>query len=146
MGSESSLLFTAMRQIKFRCVKDGNIFHNEQIMNDSPIGKAFIKVVFNKCEMIETPLDDFEKSLIWEEYTGLCDKKGVEIYEGDVVRVWGGVEHQGCFEYDKNCVIRLERGAFVARSKGCIGYLFCNIEEHEIEIIGNIHHHKHLLT
>lgn len=67
------------------------------------------------------------------EYTGLKDKNGKEIYEGDILPN----SHQ------KNCVVIFENGGFIAKGKG-----FYIVPQHfqECEVIGNIYENPELLS
>lgn len=64
-----------------------------------------------------------------EQFTGLCDKNGKEIYEGDIV-CFGDTKYPHIVVYEKT--------AF--RLKNDIGVGWCPIGElEEMEVIGNIH-------
>jgi hypothetical protein len=69
------------------------------------------------------------------QFTGLTDKNGKKIFEGDVIRVGGDVYF--CYWDDGNC----EFGIRNKKESMGIAYVFCPC----LEVIGNIHDNPELL-
>lgn len=72
-----------------------------------------------------------------QQYTGLKDCKGVEIYEGDIIRLIG-IDISG----SRTTEVIFTSGSF--REK-YMGYALEIYKTHEIEVIGNIYENPELL-
>lgn len=78
--------------------------------------------------------------VVLEQCTGLKDKNGRLIYEGDIVNILCEIEEQGVIEWaleEAQFVIRAEQAGFVAD--------FDNYSSIDLEVIGNIHENPELL-
>lgn len=96
---------------------------------------------FEKQEYCNKGFDEVELM----QYTGLKDKNGVKIFEGDIVRLYKEKEDEYNIWYertDKLKVINFESGCF---RFGCIEFDRYHRGKYELEVIGNIYETPELL-
>lgn len=74
-------------------------------------------------------------SYVLQEYTGLKDKHGKEIYEGDIVKR----------RFDKVSVVYFEKGSFLLEPMLIGETDLLGDENKDCEVIGNIYENKNLL-
>jgi uncharacterized phage protein (TIGR01671 family) len=137
-----------MREIKFRAWhRKRKEWHYYDLHGLA--GMAYPQIVGS--EQIKVSMLDYQN---WCEYTGLHDKQGKEIYEGDVVTGiapihWGGratVKWLGSgFRYDfrhKDNPSQMHMSIDITQERH-VAYS-CRILENDIEIIGNIYENPDL--
>ena len=116
-----------MREHKFKCwdVDEKEWLFEGNTMSLEYSGKC-------NCFMFDNDNIDIPKNAIWVAFTGLLDKNGKEIYEGDKV-VW---QHPNSLGKSENIVeFDVEQGCYMLGNN----YLY---EHDEIEVIGNIYEDK----
>lgn len=114
---------------------------------DNGMGRVYSSAVDYLEEFDQWRIYDFDEEE-WmycsepQQFTGLHDKNGVEIYEGDVL----DIENEG-YPFVKNWkgIVKFIDGSYLIENfEGTDGeYLFD--ETREVKVIGNIHEHPHLL-
>ena len=86
----------------------------------------------------DTPNVEIEKTnnFIIMQYTGLKDKNGTKVFEGDFIKTKHG---------NLKVIYSEDIAAFEAVSKSGSRSLYGYQKEKDIEVVGNIHEHSHLL-
>ena len=122
-----------MKELKFRVWDNG---HNEFIRPDYGL-IGFCYPLDGRISVLTTNGDPMEDCVI-EQYTGLKDNNGKEIYEGDIVEFGlSGRPERGYVAYAD------EYASFEVYSKR--DFIFGALFGHTGDVIGNIHENDNLL-
>ena len=127
-----------MREIKFRAWIKDMMWYPDKLSPFHKIAAPYIlKLDPQSIDDKWSIMDEIGFTLM--QYTGLKDKNGVEIYEGDVVKEiisFPSLYREELYE------IKYEDSSFDCRCKGGGKY---SIKYKELEVIGNIYENKELL-
>ena len=117
-----------MRSLKFRVYSYGD----KEYRTDCGLTKLFTSVSGSPAIVYNDEGDRFDI----EQFTGLSDRNGKEVYEGDVVKVIGyGLYEVFWRKWDSGFILR-PIDPSVAESKVL---MLCEDWEDDYEVIGNIH-------
>lgn len=94
-----------------------------------------IAIVINPLEFISS------KYVELMQYTGLKDKNGAEIYEGDIANI--SIDDGLIYVNEALATIEFDRGCF--ECKELDGVTYCLSEVQEIQVIGNVFENPELL-
>ena len=135
-----------MRDIKFRAWDESKkIMHFDvEFIRSGTEGNDWIIFKSDKQTLQDEKVLDnpyFQLQIKLMQYTGLKDKNGVEIYEGDIVKEPYYVdEHNGFLLLE----VMFDKGAFLGKVINKKGFGLQVLTMYK-EVIGNIYEHPHLL-
>ena len=127
-----------MREIKFRAW----LKEERKMVNVETLFIGINRLCFGNSKTEDLFFRDFEEVELMQ-YTGLKDKNGKEIYDGDIVLVESG----GTSTWYKT-VIKFKEGAFIASLIDGEDYIYIfnrGFDSNDFEILGNVYENKNLL-
>ncbi len=128
------------REIKFRAWDGKKMFHEVTIYND-----RFIDCACAHDDVFYQWHDPSEQVAIMQ-FTGLKDKNGKEIYEGDRVKRRVVIFENNEGFIDINCDVKWNGWCYALLVADKQMWGLDPITAKECEIIGNIHEHPHLVN
>ena len=130
-----------MREIKFRVLIDNKIYYQDKY---NAYGDNLSSIDICKETITITSFYNYEDVYRFEyeevklmQYTGVKDKNGKEIYEGDIVIL-------NDTEEENRCVVKYKYGSYILVD-GDLRENLSNVEDKFLEVVGNIYENKNLL-
>jgi len=133
-----------MREIKFRAWDKGfqGEKGNKMITHDFlPMQGKNNKIAFNKGDNNFKEVRDYDRYVVMQ-YTGLKDKNGKGVYEGDIVSWWGGKMVNGTGK-NKECREEVIYDSELTRFKSKKTGIALALDS--FEVIGNIYENPELM-
>lgn len=130
-----------MREIKFRVFIDYKIFYQDKY---DEYGDNLTSIDICKKTITITGFHNYENVYRFEDekvklmqYTGVKDKNGKEIYEGDIVILNDAEE-------ENKCIVKYKYGSYILVD-GDLREDLSNVEDRFLEVVGNVYENKNLL-
>lgn len=127
------------RAIKFRVWYQNEYLKPYAYLIDNA-GNIYWTLGGNRLELAEN-----QKDFVVEQFTGLLDKNGVEIYEGDIVFVKNKLFNESYSTATKTLVYYDFLGFHFQRVPNNRGENKIILKDSELEVIGNTHQNPELL-